>query len=268
MAATGQAIHANGITFNCRIDGREGAPWLVFSNSLATDLTLWDGQAALLGDRFRILRYDTRGHGRTEATAPPYSFDLLTADAVALMDAVGIDRAHWVGPSLGGSTGIAMALNHGDRLLSLAVCDSRSRSDLAFVKAWDDRIAVIDAGGMAAIVEPTIQRWFTPPFLEKGKPVCDRVREMIRNTSREGFTGCSRALQTLDFERRLGELTLPVLFLVGSEDAACPPEAARAMHALVPGSACVIVDPASHISNLENPAQFNAALEAHLARAR
>jgi pimeloyl-ACP methyl ester carboxylesterase len=184
MAATGQAIHANGITFNCRIDGREGAPWLVFSNSLATDLTLWDGQAALLGDRFRILRYDTRGHGRTEATAPPYSFDLLTADAVALMDAVGIDRAHWVGLSLGGSTGIAMALNHGDRLLSLAVCDSRSRTDPAFVAAWDDRIAVIDAGGMAAIVEPTIQRWFTPPFLEKGKPVCDRVREMIRNTSR------------------------------------------------------------------------------------
>ncbi|MEX2616415.1 MAG: alpha/beta fold hydrolase [Alphaproteobacteria bacterium] len=267
MPANDVGVHANGITFNCRIDGQEGAPWLIFSNSLATDLTLWDNQAALLGDRFRILRYDTRGHGRTEATAPPYSFELLTGDAVGLMDALGIDRAHWVGLSLGGSTGIATALNHGDRLLSLAVCDSRAQADPAFVAAWDDRIRVIDAGGMEAIVEPTIKRWFTPPFLQMGRTVCDRVRDMIRNTSREGFTGCSRALQTLDFERRLGELTLPVMFLVGSQDAACPPEAARAMHARVPGSECVIVDPASHISNLENPAQFNAALEAHLQRA-
>lgn len=268
MAANDIAVQANGITFNCRIDGREGAPWLVFSNSLATDLTLWDNQAGLLGDRFQILRYDTRGHGRTEATAPPYSFDLLTDDAVGLLDAVGIDRVHWVGLSLGGSTGIAMALNHGDRLLSLAVCDSRSQADPAFVAAWDDRISVIDTGGMEAIVEPTIKRWFTPPFLQEGRAVCDRVRNMIRNTSREGFTGCSRALQALDFERRLGELTLPVMFLVGSQDTACPPEAARAMHARVPGSQCVIVDPASHISNLENPSQFNAALEAHLKRAR
>jgi 3-oxoadipate enol-lactonase len=260
-------IDANGLTFNCRVDGREGAPWVVFSNSLATDLSLWDGQVELLADRFRILRYDTRGHGQTAASPPPYSFDMLAADALTLMDAAGVDRAHWVGLSLGGSTGIAMALKHGDRLRSLAVCDSRSLTDPAFVKAWDDRIAVIDAGGMEAIVEPTIARWFTPPFIQSGKATCDRVRDMIRNTSAEGFTGCSRALQTLDFERRLGELTLPVLFLVGSQDAACPPEAAKAMHALVAGSHCVIVDPASHISNLENPAQFNAALEAHLKRA-
>ena len=260
-------IDANGTAFNCRVDEREGAPWIVFSNSLATDLSLWDGQVALLADRYSILRYDTRGHGLTQASPPPYTFDMLTGDALALMDAVGVDKAHWVGLSLGGSTGIGMALKYGARLRSLAVCDSRSRTDPAFVKAWDDRIATIDAGGMDAIVEPTIARWFTPPFIASGKAVCDRVRDMIRNTSTDGFAGCSRALQTLDFERRLGELKLPVMFLVGSQDAACPPEAAKAMHALVAGSHCVIVDPASHISNLENPGQFNAALEAHLKRA-
>ena len=112
-------IEANGITFNCRIDGRPrddgDAPWLVFSNSLATDLSLWDGQVARFADRFRILRYDTRGHGRTQASAPPYAFDLLTDDAVALMDAVGIDRTHWVGLSLGGSTGLGMAIAHSGR---------------------------------------------------------------------------------------------------------------------------------------------------------
>ena len=205
-------IDANGISFNCRIDGPGPAdtPWIVFSNSLATDLGLWDRQVARLADRFNILRYDTRGHGRTQATPPPYSFDQLTADAVALMDSVGIDRAHWVGLSLGGSTGIAMALNHAHRLRSLAVCDSRARTDPEFVRAW----------------------------------------------------------QTLDFEDRLGEITLPVLFMAGASDRSCPPEAARAMHDRVAGSACVILDPASHISNLENPAQFNAALLAYLDRAR
>ncbi len=265
-------IEANGITFNCRIDGRPrddgDAPWLVFSNSLATDLSLWDGQVARFADRFRILRYDTRGHGRTQASAPPYAFDLLTDDAVALMDAVGIDRTHWVGLSLGGSTGLGMAIAHSGRLASLAVCDSRAHTDPSFVQAWTDRIATVEAEGMAGVVESTIERWFTEPFRTgAGNAVCDRVRAMIRETAPDGFIGCSRALQTLDFEAGLAGIAMPVLFMAGASDRSCPPQAARAMHERVSGSMCVIIDPASHISNLENPDAFDAGLEAHLARA-
>lgn len=264
-------ISANGIAFNASLDGRaredSSAPWLVFSNSLATDLSLWDGQVARFGDRFRILRYDTRGHGKTQPTAPPYSFDLLTADAIALMDAVGIDRAHWVGLSLGGSTGLGLALDYPQRLASLAVCDSRAHTDPGFVQAWVERIATVEAQGMEGVVESTIERWFTEPFRNGGgQAVCDRVRTMIRETAPEGFIGCSRALQKLDFENRLGEIDLPVLFMAGESDRSCPPEAARAMHGRVAGSQCVILAPASHLSNLENPAQFDAGLAAHLAR--
>jgi 3-oxoadipate enol-lactonase len=264
-------IDANGIAFNLRLDGRphddETAPWLAFGNSLATDLTLWDGQVARFGDRFRILRYDTRGHGGTEASDPPYAFELLCADALALMDAVGIDRAHWVGLSLGGSTGLGLALDHADRLASLAVCDSRPHSDPAFFRAWDDRIATIEADGMEGAVESTIERWFTEPFRSgAGRAVCDRVRTMIRATAPAGFIGCSRALQTLDYAARLAEIALPALFMAGESDRSCPPAIARAMHESVAGSLCTIVAPGSHISNLENPAQFDAGLERHFAR--
>lgn len=264
-------VAANGIAFNCRVDGQtddDAAPWLVFSNSLATDLSLWDGEVERFADRFRILRYDTRGHGESAASMPPYSFELLTADAIALMDAHGIDKAHWVGLSLGGSTGLGLVLNHPERIASLAVCDSRPHSDPPFFQAWEERIAAVEAEGMAAVVESTIERWFTGPFRNgPGKPVCDRVRTMIRETAPEGFIGCSRALQTLDYAGRLGEIACPALFMAGASDRSCPPQVARMMHDAVAGSACVIIEPASHISNLENPEQFAAGLEAHLARA-
>ena len=267
-------IDTGAIAFNVSLDGRPrddaAAPWLVFSNSLATDLTLWDGQVARFGDRFRILRYDTRGHGGTTASAPPYSFDLLCADAIALLDAIGIERAHWVGLSLGGSTGIGLALDHPDRLASLAVCDARAHKDAAFVLAWRDRIATVEAEGMTGVIDSTMARWFTAPFLASTDPADraagDRVRRMIRDTAPDGFIGCCRALQALDFEARLGEITLPTLFMAGESDSSCPPAAARAMHAKVAGSLCVIIDPAAHISNIENPAAFDAGLERHFAR--
>jgi len=265
-------VEANGIFFNCRVDGptdNPAAPWLVFSNSLATDLTLWDGQVERFADRFRILRYDTRGHGLSGETEPPYSFDMLTSDAIALMDAHGIDQAHWVGLSLGGSTGLGLALDYPDRIASLAVCDSRPHSDANFSKAWDDRIATVEAKGMDGVVETTIERWFTRPFRNSvaGKPVCDSVRAMIRKTAPEGFIGCSRALQTLSYKPRLRSISCRTLFMAGNEDSSCPPEVAYMMHKTVSGSNCVIIEPASHISNLENPAQFDAGLAAHLARA-
>jgi len=263
-------ITLNDVDFRYELDGPEGAPWIVFSNSLTTDVTMWNTEVAELSDRYRILRYDTRGHGQTSAPDGPYSFELLVADVIALMDAVGVDRAHYVGLSLGGMTGLGVAIEHGDRLLSLAACDARPFADPEWAEPWVGRIALAREKGMEALVEPTVARWFTEDFQADpaNAPVLDHVRRMIRETSVEGYTGCAGALQGLNYLPRLGEISVPSLFMTGRSDGSTPPAASEQMHAAVPGSRCVIVDPASHISNLENPAQFEAALFAHIEAAQ
>jgi 3-oxoadipate enol-lactonase len=263
-------ITLNDVDFRYELDGPEGAPWIVFSNSLTTDVTMWNTEVAELSDRYRILRYDTRGHGQTSAPDGPYSFELLVADVIALMDAVGADRAHYVGLSLGGMTGLGVAIEHGDRLLSLAACDARPFADPEWAEPWVGRIALAREKGMEALVEPTVARWFTEGFQSDpvNAPVLDHVRRMIRETSVEGYTGCAGALQELNYLPRLGEISVPSLFMTGRSDGSTPPAASEQMHAAVPGSQCVIVDPASHVSNLENPAQFDAALFAHIEAAQ
>lgn len=264
-------IDLNGITFRYEINGPDDAdaPWIVFSNSLTTDVTMWDTEVAALKDRYRILRYDSRGHGQTGATPGPYSFGMLVDDVIAVMDAVGIDKAHFVGLSLGGMTGLGVAIHHPDRLLSLASCDARAWSPTDYVDAWVGRMAVAREKGMEALVEPTIERWFTAPFRADpaSAPVLDRVRAMIRETSVEGYTGCAEALRAHDYRDGLAGIPVPCLFMTGSEDTSTPPECAQEMADVVPYAACVIVTPASHISNMENPADFDAALFAHLERA-
>ena len=262
-------IELNGINFRYEIDGPEGAPWIMFSNSLTTDVTMWDTEVAQLKDRFRILRYDTRGHGQTEASPAPYSFEVLVGDVIALMDAVGVDKAHYIGLSLGGMTGLGVAIEYGDRLLSLAACDARPFANPEWAAPWVERIAIAREKGMEALVEPTVARWFTEDFqkVAANAPVLDHVRKMIRETSVDGYTGCAGALQGLNYLPRLGEIKVPSLFMTGATDGSTPPECSRQMQEGVPGSQCVIVDPASHISNLENPEQFDAALFAHLERA-
>lgn len=266
-------VDLNGITFRYELDGpTEGgadAPWIVFSNSLTTDVTMWNAEVVALRDRYRILRYDTRGHGQTGSSPGPYSFEMLVDDAVALMDHVGVEKAHFVGLSLGGMTGLGMAILHPGRLLSLASCDARAWSPPDYIEAWVGRMAVAREKGMEALVEPTIERWFTAPFRADpaSKPVLDRVRSMIRETSVDGYTGCAGALQSHDYREGLAGISMPCLFMTGSEDTSTPPECAQEMAAAVPGAECVIVEPASHISNMENPAVFDAALFAHLERA-
>jgi 3-oxoadipate enol-lactonase len=257
-------IGANGVRFNVSVEGREGAPWLTFSNSHATDLSLWDEQAQRLRDRFRVLRYDTRGHGKTEATDGPYSFDLLTADVVALWDELGVTRSHWVGLSLGGTTGLEMAVRHPERVASVAACDCRCNAPPQFAASWDPRIATARRDGLDALVEPTLQRWFTAEFRAGSPPVLEKVAGMIRATSVAGYVGCAEALKTIDVDQRLHEIRCPTLFLTGDKDPSAPPALVRGWAAAVSGSRFALVEPAAHISNLEQPARFNAALEAFL----
>ena len=160
--AISMQVKANGIAFNCQIDGARGAPWLIFSNSLATNLSMWDHQAQVLSTRFQILRYDQRGHGKTDAPEGRYAFATLLTDVIALMDALKIPSARFCGLSLGGATALGLAEQHPDRIDRAIVCDSPCASTPASAKQWEERIAVAKARGMDALVEPTLQRWFNP----------------------------------------------------------------------------------------------------------
>jgi 3-oxoadipate enol-lactonase len=256
-------INANGITFNYQVDGPEGAPWLVFSNSLATNLSMWDAQAAALSKSFRVLRYDQRGHGGTQATDGRYTFDLLTADVAALFDALSIQRAHFLGISMGGMTALAFAQQHPDRVDRLIPCDCGPASSPASAQQWEERIAIAEKEGMEPLAEATAKRWFPPEFVEANPAVYNRALEMIRTTPVKGFVGCAAALANYDLKPGLGSINAPTLLIVGSKDATVP--GIKAINAAIPGSKVVELAGAGHLSNLEQPEAFTSAVQQFLA---
>src|SRR5262245_20030945 len=221
-------IKANGIEFNCRIEGLEAAPWLILSNSLATNLTMWDLQAWELAGQFRVLRYDQRGHGGTEAPGNRYSFSLLLADVIALMDELRIPKAHFAGLSMGGATALGLALHHPDRFDRVIVCDTPCQSTPTSTQQWNERIAIAEKDGMEALVEPTIVRWIPPEVVNAAPPHVDKVRAMIRATPVNGFIGCAAALADHDYASAAAKVTRPVLFMAGEKDGVTP----AAMHKL------------------------------------
>jgi 3-oxoadipate enol-lactonase len=257
-------IKANGIEINYQVDGPERAPWLILSNSLATNLAMWDEQVRTFRGAFRLLRYDQRGHGATEAPAGRYRFDVLIADALALMDALGIKQAHFAGLSMGGATALGLAEKHSDRVDKVVVCDSPCQSTPTSAQQWEERIAIAQKQGMEALVEPTVGRWFPPEALAAKAPHIDKVRQMIRTTPVNGFIGCAAALADHDYASAAATVKRPVLFLVGAKDGVNP-AAMRKLNAAVPGSRYVELAGAGHISNLDQPQAFNRALEDFLA---
>jgi 3-oxoadipate enol-lactonase len=257
-------IKANGIGFNCEIDGLDGAPWLMFSNSLATNLSMWDPQAAALADAFRVLRYDQRGHGGTDAPAGRYAFALLVADAVALLDALSVARTHFVGLSMGGATALGLAELHPDRVDHVVVCDSPCMSTPASAQQWEERMALAASGGMEPLVDSTLARWF-PPETRAARPAyVDRVRHMIRTTPVNGFIGGAAALADHDYNGAVATVTRPVLFIAGEKDGVTP-AAMRDMQSRLVGSRYVELAGAGHISNLDRPAEFTAAIREFIA---
>lgn len=239
---------ANGISIHYEIDGPDGAPWIVFSNSLATDVSMWEPQVAALKGDFRILRYDQRGHGGTDAPAGRYTFDMLIADALGLLDALAIKRPHWVGLSMGGATGLGIAERYPDRLDRVVVCDTGCASTPASAQQWEERIAIVANQGVEALVEPTARRWHPPEAVATNAPQIDKVRAMIRRTPANGFMGCAAALADHDFRSAVATVTRPVLFLVGDKDGTNP-KAMQELHAALPGSKIGALADAGHISN-------------------
>jgi 3-oxoadipate enol-lactonase len=254
----------NGVELNYRIEGREGAPWLTFSNSLATNMAMWDDQVAALKDDFRILRYDKRGHGESGVLPGNYPIETLVADLIALWDSLGIRKSHFVGLSIGGMTGFGLGLDHPDRVLSLSLCCTRADSPPAYNAAWPGRVAIAQKDGMAALIDSTLERWFTQGIRARDRAAMERMGKMIATTSVPGYCGCAWALQNLPYGPRLGAIRTPTLMLGGSDDILL--DGTREAHRAIPGSAYFEVGPAGHIANIEQPDLFTAGLKTFLMR--
>jgi len=260
-------IAVNGTHINYVIDGPEGAPWVTMSNSLATTHRMWDPQMAAFTKRYRVLRYDKRGHGESDVPPGPYSFEMLADDVLALLDALSIPRTHFVGLSMGGMTGMTMALKKPAVLRSLVLCDTTSRDPLGDPALWQQRIDTVrTGGGMSAIVEATIARFLTPDTAKNRPALADAVRAMVRSTPPDGYAACCQAISKLNLTDRLGGIATPTQIVVGADDPATTVEMSRTIHDRIPGSELVILKNAAHLSNMEQADAFNDAVLGFLAK--
>jgi 3-oxoadipate enol-lactonase len=257
---------ANSIKVNYTLDGPASLPVVTLSHSLAADLTMWDPQMKALTQKYRVLRYDTRGHGGTDAPGGPYTLEQLSEDARALLQVLGISRTHWIGLSMGGMIGQTLALSSPGLFQSLSLCDTSSRIPAEAKPLWQERIKTAETQGMEPLVEPTIGRWFTAPFRETGKEVVDGIRARIRTTNPRGYAGCCAAISQLDLTDKISAIKVPTLIVVGEEDQGTPVAASRAIQAQIAGSQLEIIKSAAHLSNLEQPDEFTHIIASFLAR--
>lgn len=259
-------IQANGIQLYYELAGPAHAPVVMLSNSLGTRLEMWDPQMQALTERYRVLRYDSRGHGRSNAPDGPYTIDMLADDALGLLDALDIERAHFCGLSKGGMVGQVLGAKHGDRLISLALCSTACH--LPPRELWDERIRLANEGGMMALVDGVVERWFTEAFRREPSIAVDRVRQMIIDTPAHGYAACCAAIRDMDLRELITGIRVPTLVVVGDRDPATPPERAQEIQSRVPGARLEVVPNAAHLLNIEQDVVFDAALMSLLDRHR
>ena len=240
-----------------RWDGPEDAPVLVFSNSLATTLELWDPQVPAFTPAFRVLRYDQLGHGRSTVPPRPYTVEQLGRELVALLDELGVERVSFCGLSLGGTVGQWLGAHAPERLERLVLAGTSAY--LGPPQRWIDRAAQVEAEGMSPVAEAAMARWFTPAFSGTAS-----YRDMHASTPPEGYVACCDALAAFDFRSELLSVSVPTLVVVGAEDPATPPDQAEALADGIPGARLVVVPDAAHLVNVEQPDAFNRAVLDHL----
>jgi 3-oxoadipate enol-lactonase len=246
------------------VSGPAGAPALLLINSIgATRDVLWRRQVPELAARFRVITYDTRGHGESDVAPSDYSLRDLGQDAVAVLDAVGVDTAHICGISMGGITALWLGVYAATRVRSLVVANSAAR--IGSIQSWSDRVALVKSEGMAGVAKQAMPKWFTPAFQEREPATVDAFRRMVESIAVPGYLGCCAALRNGDLRASIASIGAPTLAIAGSEDPLTPPDALAYIHAQVRGSRLVTL-PCSHISNAELPAEFNAAVIDHLDR--
>lgn len=257
-------IHANGIDIHYELEG--SGPVVMFAHSLGSDLSIWTAQKSALAGRHTVLTYDLRGHGKTTATPGAYSFDLLAADAIALLDALDIETASFVGISLGGMIGQALALAAPHRIDKLVLADTVCRYPPEVQATWPERIRQIAAAGLDPLVQPTLERWFTTAFRTAHPDVTERIGNIIRSTPVAGYVGCCHAIASLDFSARLSAVHRPAMVVVGDSDPGVPMALAQELAAAVPGAGLEVIAGAAHLSNMEQVDIFNQLLTNFLDR--
>jgi 3-oxoadipate enol-lactonase len=256
-------LQVNGTDLHVRIDGPDGAPWLVLSNSLGAALDMWDPQVVACSRDFRLLRYDTRGHGGSAVPPGPYTLDQLGSDVVGLLDAMGIARAHFCGLSMGGATGMWLATHASQRIDRLVLCNTTPW--LGPPAGMNERIATIRRDGLAALVEGVIQRWFTADTITRHAATVERIRQTLLTTSVAGYVGCCEALRDMDQRAELARIAAPTLVIAGTFDPAPTPTAAREWASTIPNARFVEL-PAAHLSNIGAATAFNDAVLAFLGK--
>jgi 3-oxoadipate enol-lactonase len=256
-------LDVNGTDLRVRIDGLAGAPWLVLSNSLGATLDMWDPQVVALSRDFRLLRYDTRGHGGSAVPPGPYTIEQLGTDVIGLLDLLGIERADFCGLSMGGATGMWLGAHAPSRLDRLVLCNTTPW--LGPPDVLDARIATVRREGMPALVDGILERWFTPDARLRNPIAVERIRRSLLETPVAGYVACCEALRDMDQRAGLARIAAPTLVIAGTFDPAPTPAAAREWAATIPNARCMEL-PAAHLSNVGAAAQFNEEVLAFLTR--
>jgi 3-oxoadipate enol-lactonase len=244
----------DGVRLHTRADGELGAPTLLLLNSLGTDLSMWDPQVAVWSGARRIVRYDQRGHGRSEAPPPPYSVERLGRDALAVLDAYEVGEADVCGLSLGGVVALWVAGTAPERVRRAVFADTAAR--VGTEEGWRQRAATVRAEGMAAVADLVLDRFFSPAFRASGAPAVEALDRTLRQASVDGYTGSCEALATADLTGLAREVRAPSLVVVGTADEATPPSDAEALHGLLRDARLVELPGAGHLANLETPERF------------
>jgi 3-oxoadipate enol-lactonase len=246
-----------GASLHYRFDGTAGAPVVMLSNSLGTDLSMWDPQVPALVARYRLLRYDTRGHGRSTATPGPYTIEGLAKDALGLLDALGIERVHFCGLSMGGMVGQWIGAHAPQRVDKLILCNTTAR--IGSPEAYNARIDTVRSSGMAAIVDTVLARWYTPSFAAAAPDAIARTRAMLLATPADGYAACCAAIRDMDQSETARDIAAPTLVIAGAHDLATPPADGRFLAERI-SRARLTELPAAHLSNIEAAGEFNVAL--------
>jgi len=251
------SVEIQGESFNCRVDGEAGAPTLVLSNSLGTNLAMWDAQMPAFSERFRVVRYDSRGHGASAVTPGPYTIERLARDVIALLDTLDIKRAHFCGLSMGGAVGMWLGANVPERIDRLVLCNTSPK--IYSPEVWNTRIDTVRKGGVVGIADTVLKGWFTAHFHEREPQTLARMRTMLATAPTEGYVACCAALRDMDQWEMLARIKRPTLVIAGTHDPATPPAAAKRMVESIKGSRYVELD-AAHISNVEAADGFTKAV--------
>ncbi len=246
----------------CELSGGQG-PVLVFSNSLGTDLSMWEPQMAQLAQRFRILRYDTRGHGQSSVTPGDYTIEQLGRDVLDLLDTLDLDRVHFCGLSMGGMIGMWLGINAPSRVRRLVLSNTAAR--IGNAEMWNARIATVRKEGMKPVAAAVIERWFTAEFRAAFPAEMAKAQNMLENTPPAGYAACCSAIRDMDQRDAVGQIKLPTLIIYGEKDPVAPAPDAEFMHAQIAGSAKVALN-AAHLSNVEQPVAFTEAVSSFLSR--